>query len=504
VDTLGIYFLGASQGTCFLHEFLMDYAENYGGGFYGGCGCYNNPNQFWKPSQALRDRFKVYIHSTQSDFLLQSTLGGYDYWRYDMGFNTRGQFSTAGGHCSATGSYEDTALSWFLGKSEIPTVFEPHWELRRADSIAGIAAAPNGGILVLSKLSGLLRSRDLGRTWDTLWHGTQTAYDVRVNGQQQILLGLKDSLYRLDTLTKKVTPILGANWLYGRVVQAGGDTLLVPSPMGSRLRTVDGGLHWTEVDGYTKAGWDDNFWKAYPNRSGTMLQSVWNYDTAWSRQYYVSHDLGTSWNLVDPPANAWYWGSLTTNGSQWLGIGMDSNYLYGPYSFYDGSGSVWSEFSPTSSPTLDTTMYNLEDVRYLPGDSLILTGSYVTLLSVDQGKSWNHMPGLDHVSGDPRMVSDQDGRLWASDGVTLRLWIPSADVQDVSIKNTTILGMASGITLQRHGSWLYVSASKGEKWRIDFVDFLGRKVAPSIAGIGSMQQHVPSLRGVCVARIIPQ
>lgn len=62
VDFKRIYFSGGSQGTCFLHDFMQLYGENYGGGFYGGCGCYNSPDPTWTPPENFRQDMKVFIN----------------------------------------------------------------------------------------------------------------------------------------------------------------------------------------------------------------------------------------------------------------------------------------------------------------------------------------------------------------------------------------------------------------------------------------------------------
>lgn len=171
VNTEQIYFAGGSQGTCFLNNFLQRYGENYKGGFYGGCGCYPALDASWSPTNSFKDNFKVFVGSTQGDFLIGSSQGGYGYYKYTIGLNTRGDFESQGGHCELYWSQQTKALDWFTGVVNIPEPpFEPHWKrVSPIDNLKGIAVDDSDKIWAIQQFSSsqfrLLKSIDGGKSF---------------------------------------------------------------------------------------------------------------------------------------------------------------------------------------------------------------------------------------------------------------------------------------------------------------------------------------------------
>ncbi|TVR99468.1 MAG: hypothetical protein EA418_00135, partial [Wenzhouxiangellaceae bacterium] len=141
VDHERIYFDGGSQGACFLHDFMQSHGEHYGGGFYGGCGCYNSPDPTWDPPEAFKERMKVYIHNTTGDFLFEAGNRGYAYYKYTIGLDTRGDLDQDGPHCALNSQQRRVALDWFTGVNEIPEEpFRPHWSrISTQENIVGLA-----------------------------------------------------------------------------------------------------------------------------------------------------------------------------------------------------------------------------------------------------------------------------------------------------------------------------------------------------------------------------
>lgn len=174
VDFDRIFFDGASQGTCFIHDFLSEYGEAYGGGFHGGCGCYNAPDALWAPDERFRENFKVYISVTRDDFLYESSQEGYGYYRYTLGLNTRGELEVAGTHCSAYWGARERALDWLTGVSELPEdPFYPHWKrVFIGERVAGVTIDASGTVYVLQntpeQTSILFSSNDGGTSWSTV------------------------------------------------------------------------------------------------------------------------------------------------------------------------------------------------------------------------------------------------------------------------------------------------------------------------------------------------
>ena len=67
-DPRRIVFWGASEGACFLNDFIPTRAASYGGGLYAACGCFDrDPEQAWDPPADFRTRFRVLLRSTGGD-----------------------------------------------------------------------------------------------------------------------------------------------------------------------------------------------------------------------------------------------------------------------------------------------------------------------------------------------------------------------------------------------------------------------------------------------------
>ena len=175
VDHERIVFAGGSKGTCFLNDFIRAYGESYGGGLLARCGCFNYRERTWVPTQAFRDRFKVIVQDTTEDFLYESSLSAYAYYKYTLDFQTRGDLEATG----ATARWEipptikQSIGSW--ATSICPSALLSRigtgcllWTISRASlltqtALCGLPASPLG--LSTRRCGGVLMTGEPGRSY---------------------------------------------------------------------------------------------------------------------------------------------------------------------------------------------------------------------------------------------------------------------------------------------------------------------------------------------------
>ena len=137
IDHDRVVFSGASQGTCFLAEFVEFYGGSYGGGFHAWCGCFwldfdgdDSHDTYaitppflaspWRPSfqwtpfaaSAVRDRFKVFVEATTEDFLYPAAVSMSRYYSEWLGLETRTDLEAAGGHCHQGDTPQRDIIDW--------------------------------------------------------------------------------------------------------------------------------------------------------------------------------------------------------------------------------------------------------------------------------------------------------------------------------------------------------------------------------------------------------
>ena len=82
IDPEKVFLHGASQGGCFLNSYLGDYGNNLqGGGAFVECGCSDRLNYDWIPTQQFKENFRVFVASTQDDFLHDTAVRASRYYR---------------------------------------------------------------------------------------------------------------------------------------------------------------------------------------------------------------------------------------------------------------------------------------------------------------------------------------------------------------------------------------------------------------------------------------
>ena len=139
IDYDKVVFSGASQGTCFLAEFVEYYGGSYGGGFHAWCGCFwldfdgdDSHNTYaitppflaspWRPTfqwtpaatDAARDRFSVFVEATTGDFLYPAAVSMSRYYSEWLGLRTATDLDASGGHCSKGATSRRAIYDWLL------------------------------------------------------------------------------------------------------------------------------------------------------------------------------------------------------------------------------------------------------------------------------------------------------------------------------------------------------------------------------------------------------
>ena len=159
-DSNRVVFLGWSQGTCFLHDFIRMHGTDYRGGFYAGCGCINlNVNIPWNTPPDFKRRFRVLVQSTRGDHLLQESGEAFAFYNNVVGLNTWGDFSGEGGHCADGEVSPRDAIAWLL-ETDSPG----RLDCEGAAAVARIGGQGSGDALWLSPNAAAAMPRDYAIT----------------------------------------------------------------------------------------------------------------------------------------------------------------------------------------------------------------------------------------------------------------------------------------------------------------------------------------------------
>jgi hypothetical protein len=413
-----IYFAGGSQGTCFLHDFIMAYGENYGGGFFGGCGCFNSPDPLWEPSQAFKDRFKVYIHTTTEDFLYETSQRGYGYYEYTLGMNTRGDLDKSGSHCIASWAAQDTALDWFIGLTEIPDEdFAPHWErISTLDDIRGIALGSLGNIWIAQK-----SGEETVRIWSRA--GTNQPWTIRNTISNSNFSSLHDLDYTngdlLLTAGQHLYRSADGGLNFTLLDSAGNYRYQIATDLSGRLFrdgypvrwSDDGGDSWTELDSVND----------YQLSTATVISNpprLLTIDYSSDLRYLVSPSDGLSSALGNTAL-----GPILTGGwdgsTLWGLTQAAEDYSYRLFKSTN-QGSNWSQVNAPAAT--ETYYYYGAGVTALSEDKLILHGGFgSSWLSQDGGVNWSRIPGLGAVNYGEITISPDNEVYYTSGTAAFRL-----------------------------------------------------------------------------------
>ena len=330
VDHERIVFAGGSKGTCFLNDFIRAYGESYGGGLLAKCGCFNYRERTWVPTQAFRDRFKVIVQDTTEDFLYESSLSAYAYYKYTLDFQTRGDLEATGGHCALGNTTYNQAVDWLLGDIDLPErPAEPHWDRVSAmDYIQGLTVDSDGVVWVArqppwSVYTTLWRSVDDGGTWEVVSRVELDAVDLDAL-DERLFLSTRSGLHRSDD--GGATFQLVNSEHHGHIAVDSSNRLFGDSPTGV-YTSQDLGATWSLLLSNGRVprdpilvdespqfvthhgmgavtGGDRTSFSDTPN--GRVRGAAWDGSTLWGqagRQVFRSDDKGASWTAVELPAD---------------------------------------------------------------------------------------------------------------------------------------------------------------------------------------------------------
>ena len=115
-DSNRIVFWGASEGACFLNDFIPTRGASYGGGLYAACGCFNrDPAQAWTTPTDFRTRFRVLVRSTSGDDFREDSAEAYYFYKYKAGLEAFVDLSGEGSQCEPGAVSDSDAIAWLLG-----------------------------------------------------------------------------------------------------------------------------------------------------------------------------------------------------------------------------------------------------------------------------------------------------------------------------------------------------------------------------------------------------
>lgn len=407
VDQQAIYFAGGSQGTCFLHDFMQLYGENYGGGFYGGCGCYNSPDPTWNPPESFKQDMKVLVASSTDDFLLETSHVGYGYYKHTIGLDTRKDLDRVGDHCSHHWSVLDVALDWFQGIDPIPEEpFEPHWQRVSAEeNIVGIGVGGAGKAwMALEDTAGdqtrFLTSNDQGASW------TQAG---TLPGQPSDFSASEDGLFVIQDTQLMRSIDQAAS--FTSIEPGSGSSNLAIDGAGNVYRGGFGGVYWSENAGDDWALVDDSGFLLFNDTISAVQPPrtmMWN---AEGNLEVVSPADGSATPVSDTPGGQPF--SMTWDGISLWALAPEGASGYGLYRSTD-DGNTWQQIALPTAIQEPCYRYGARVTAFGPGD-IMLHGGYCTAwFSENGGATWRRVYGF--YSAISASISADGYDVFATDG----------------------------------------------------------------------------------------
>ena len=369
IDPSQIFLSGASQGTCFLNRFISKWGEHYGGGLLANCGCSEGLDPLMTSDQSSSERFRIFVRASTGDFLHNLSRQAYGYYKYVVGFETRGDLNRQGGHCGRGDVSDDEALRWLReGGSSNETTTEAHvTRVSLFDRIVGLATDPEGGVWISQQISG-------EEPQATLWRSVDRGVSFEFIGN------IQDEIYDLDIVEDRL------------FVTAPGRSILRSDDSGRTFSPID--LQWSTANGLisrdstNKALGRMHTWKTpvlTSTREGDLLVLPKADDEP---RIYVSTDLANSWSEKTAPETNWRGISpdpvnLLSDG-WYLTVGQPPSWVSEDDSF------VWQRLT---SPMSRNSTYLLGSYAWSGTALLGLTPGYGRLWSsTDGGNRWESKP----------------------------------------------------------------------------------------------------------------
>lgn len=399
VDTRRIYFMGGSQGTCFLNDFMHSFGQNYGGGFFGGCGCFNSLDVTWTPPAEFVDGMKVYISSTRGDFLVEPSWNGYGLYKHSLGLDTRGDLDQEGAHCSTHWTQLQRALDWFTGRATIPEEpIRPHWSRisARAD-IRGLAITDDGSLWMTThdttnQRTSLRRSSDGGASWALAGETDGLLSILTANGMSLFAIDSSGALRRSDDGGQTFDTVANDR-VYRQVVDDGAGTVYLIDAAGNVFSAgTSGSVRTPLTPGSGRFLHRDSV-------RGITAPRIFVTDSPLEPSIaYMGSVAAGGLNAMSPTPQ----GTLQTatwDGNTVFALARPSGNL-GPIGFRSGDqGTTW-EAMPVPAPFDEYYWYRVEVTALAPETVVANAGFFQSSwLTVNGGSSWMRLPGLATASG---------------------------------------------------------------------------------------------------------
>lgn len=431
LDTERVYLFGASQGTCFINAFHWKYINEYGGGAFGDCGCYNKLMNHAKVDEDTRENYRMFIRAQTGDFLHEPSVMGYEYYRWTLKLkNVRAHLTSPGGHCSAGAVSTKEALDYITGRSEIPEpANEPHWE--RIADWQGVSSLRIGSLNEL--IAGVeddgdpkvMVSYTQGDTWvkvDDFPGDSVLSVAPGLNGD--ILVLTRDSGFKRYDQNFNLLAEENVNYRefaidnMGNVFRVGGGShrRLAGSP--SQV-SIDGGVSWTDLGGVYHGG-TGSLGEEFINTQSdeVILTSPYggmdfengnhNPDDLTLAPVHLVNKDGDLKTLNLPSisyGSSWYYLNLAMQGTKVSAYWADAGSGRGMAYVSENSGQNWS---PVSMPVNQRYHWSGAGLTLFHDQSLIAHGPLETRRSFNNGQTWERMKGL-FIMWNPRWARDKDG-----------------------------------------------------------------------------------------------
>ncbi len=407
VDTNNIYFAGASQGTCFITDFLHVYGENYGGGFYGSCGCWEkSPNaENWLPSDELRSRFKVFVQVTLDDYLYSTSLRGYGHYRYTLDLNTRGDLDSPGQHCTKSFDALGVGIDWLTDALYLPPEPDfPHFDrVAEFTNIRGITSDDSGRIWVTQNEGNeslIWRTDNRGDDWQRVNQFSVEVTDIDAVGPYLYVIADGVPLRSDDDGVSFET--LSAPGSSRYLVSDPDNNIVLDDPNSQTF-------HWSSDFGET---WTTHPTATDPETFRSLTQRFTNIDELLASsnnrlitRYGTGSVSGGDWQPVEEPGDGSF-GRMAYDGSR-----LWANDYYDLF-YSDDLGQTWIE----NNLPEDDFSSNIGRISVLRDNALLMHGRGPGWHSANGGDDWTRLFGIAHLRDAPFVTqSPTDGTVYLAD-----------------------------------------------------------------------------------------
>lgn len=393
------------------------------------------PDPTIQTSDALKNRFRVYVHNTTGDFLHESGQSSYGYYRYTLGLQTIGDFSTAGDHCSAVAGAEDKAYDWILGRTQLPVLDEyPRWQ-RIALLNANDMAVDRYGVLWASVQSNpgeisVFSTRNDGKDWQKFGVVPGNNTDLEAVGDY-IFVGTRDGLYR-SHLSAANFKLIGGPIIPNGIVSDGKDRLFnyVTMKVSRNFGDTWESFGLNEIKNEVAPGMDRLSNILAENEGFNFIDHAANIPATYQSR------------LANLPVD--FVRALADDGERWWVLAKAANdpaYYFRMFVTSD-LGLTWTEIAlPPSLKAGETTVDRVESLPtgeiLVHGGPPYAAGSWITS---DKGVSWKRVRGLETVSWAAEVVGTKDGkRLYAEDQGAVFSLLRSATPDPVVIQGVPLV-----------------------------------------------------------------